>query len=86
MPRSKSVDFKLPSLGHDYEPLTQALKRCREEVVRLERECGYRTPEHHQCLATVMQLDALAKLLPGDAAERVIPQIRLHGSPPTGTI
>jgi len=81
MPRSKSVDFKLPSPGHDYEPLTQALKRCREEVLRLQRERGYRTPEHHQCLAMVMNEDVLAKLLPGDVSEQVIPPNRIHGSP-----
>ena len=78
MPRSGSVDFKIPSPGHDYEPLIEALRRCREEVVRLQRECGYRTPEHHQCLATVMNVDALAKLLPGGAAERVVPGSRLQ--------
>jgi len=60
--------------------LIAALARCREEVVRLQRECGYRTPLHHECQAVVMDVDALAKLLPGDATERVIPAQHLHST------
>ena len=72
--------FKTPSIAHDYEPLIAALARCREEVVRPQRECGYRTPLHHECQAVVMDVEALAKLLPVDAAERVIPSQTVHGT------
>ena len=72
--------FKTPSIAYDYEPLIAALARCREEVVRLQRECGYRTPLNHECQAVVMSVEALAKLLPGGAADRIIPKRSLHAT------
>ena len=76
--------FKTPPITYDYERLVKALARCREEVVRLQRECGYRTPLNHECQAVVMDVEALAKLLPGDAASEVIPSQTLHATRPTG--
>lgn len=81
MSRSRSTAFKTPPITYDYEPLIAALARCREEVVRLQCECGHRTPLHDESQAVIMDVEALAKLQTGDAAERVIPFNKLHGSP-----
>ena len=81
-PKSRSTAFKTPHVGYNYEPLIEALARCREEVVRLQRECGNRTPIHHEAQAVIFDVEALAKLLPAGAAERVIPSNALHGTRP----
>lgn len=82
MSRSRSTAFKTPPITYDSEPLVQALVRCREELVRLQRECGYRVPLYDECQAVLMDVDALAKLLPGDAAAEVIPRPAIHATPP----
>ena len=81
MSRSRSTAFKTPHVGYNYEPLIEALARCREEALRLKRECGDRTPIHHEAQAVIFDVDALAKLLPAGAAERVIPPQQLHSTP-----
>lgn len=83
MSRSRNTAFKIPPITYDYDPLIKALARCREEVVRLQRECGYRTPIHHETQAVIMDVDALAKLLPSGAAEQVIPTQHLPSTPPS---
>lgn len=83
MPRS--VAFKTPPVSYNYDPLIETLRRCREEVVRLQRECGNRTPLYHEAQAVIFDVEALAKLLPHDAAEKVIPSKALHGTRPSGT-
>jgi len=60
---------KTQSIAYDLDPLIVALARCRDEVIRRQRECGCRTPMHNECQAVVMDVEALAKLLQGDAAE-----------------
>ena len=80
MPRSRSNPFRQPSVDYDYEPLIQALKECRERAVHLTRECGNRLPLNREAEAVIHDIDALAKLLPGDAADRVTPKITLHST------
>lgn len=72
--------FRQPPVSYDYNPLIETLARCREEVVRLKCECGDRTPLCHQAEAVTLEIEALAKLLPADAADKAIPKTMLHST------
>ena len=80
---SRSNPFRTPSINYDYGPLIEVMAQCREEVERLTRECGYRAPLRREAEAVVLDLDALARLLPEGAAEQIIPSRPLHSTPPT---
>ena len=47
----RAHDFRQPPVSYDYQPLIQSLALCRQEVERLKRECGDRTPLRHQAEA-----------------------------------
>ena len=78
MPRSRSNPFRTPPVSFNYEPVTEALARCREEVERLKRECGERLPLRRE--AVLHHIDALAKLLPDEAVEQINPQRLRHST------
>lgn len=78
MARSRSDPFKTPSPAYNYEPVIEAMAACREQVLKLSRECGNRTPLQSEATAVLADLEGLAKLLPvEDAVERVSPALGL---------
>jgi hypothetical protein len=81
MKRSRSDPFRLPAVSYDYGPLIVAIAACREEIEKLTRECGNRTPLYREAQAALVDIDGLAKLLPDDVAGRVTPVRRLHSTP-----
>ena len=80
MTRSRYNAFRQPPVSYNYEPLIETLARCREEVERLMRECGDRTPLRHQAQAVILDVEALGRLLPDGAAERIVPARPLHST------
>ena len=82
MPRSRANPFRQPPVDYKYGPLIAALKECRERVVHLTRECGNRLPLNREAEAMIHDIDALAKLLPGGAADQIIPKSVLHSTRP----
>ena len=80
MPRSRSNPFRTPPVSYDYGPVIEAMALCREEVEQLKRQCGERLPMRREAEALLHYIDALAKLLSDDAAERINPQRRWHST------
>ena len=80
MPRSRSNPFKTPAVDYKYDPLIEAMALCRERLVLLTRECGDRLPMRREAEAVIHDIDALSKLLPEGAADRIIPKPPLHAT------
>jgi len=74
MKRSRVYPFSLPAVSYHYE----AMATCRDQVERLSRECGERTPIRYEAEAVIMDIDALGRLLPEGAADRITPKTPLH--------
>ena len=68
------------SVAFDYGPAVDAMAHYREELERLLRECGNRTPLHREAPAVIADIDGLSKLLP-DGGDQVVPNRRLHSIP-----
>ena len=80
MPTSRSNPFRTPPVNFDYEPVIETMAQCREEVERLKREYGERLPMRREAEAVLHDIDALAKLLPDGAANRISPHRQWHST------
>ncbi len=73
MANSNYSSFTMPSPNYDFDPLIEALARVREQIELLQLDCGNRTPLYRAAMATLLDIDGLARLLPEGSSDQIIP-------------